>query len=178
MLADYRAALSAETALILKVHPSNFRVVGFTEEAPLAALGELARESGVPLMQDLGSGLLEALPGALATEATVRQAIEAGAHVVTFSGDKLLGGPQAGLVAGRQAYLERMRRNPLYRALRIDKMMLAALDATLIEHEAGRARERVPVLRMIATPRRRAGRPGEGAAARPSRRRPRGCAPR
>ena len=150
--ADYRAALSAETALILKVHPSNFRVVGFTEEAPLAALAELARETGVPLMQDLGSGLLDPLPGALATEATARQAIEAGAHVVTFSGDKLLGGPQAGLIAGRQAYLERMRRNPLYRALRIDKMMLAALDATLIEHEAGRARERVPVLRMIHTP--------------------------
>ncbi len=150
--ADYRAALSAETALILKVHPSNFRVVGFTEEAPLAALAELARETGVPLMQDLGSGLLDPLPGALATEATARQAIEAGAHVVTFSGDKLLGGPQAGLIAGRQAYLERMRRNPLYRALRIDKMMLAALDATLIDHEAGRARERVPVLRMITTP--------------------------
>ena len=151
-LSDYRAALSAQTALILKVHPSNFRVVGFTEEAPLSALGELARETGVPLMQDLGSGLLETLPGALATEATARQAIEAGAHVVTFSGDKLLGGPQAGLIVGRQAYLERMRKNPLYRALRVDKMMLAALDATLIEHEAGRAEERVPVLRMIHMP--------------------------
>jgi L-seryl-tRNA(Ser) seleniumtransferase len=151
-LADYRAALSGETALILKVHPSNFRVVGFTEEAALPELAELAREAGVPLMQDLGSGLVEALPGPLATEATARQALEAGAHVVTFSGDKLLGGPQAGLVAGRRAYLERMRKNPLYRALRVDKMMLAALDATLIEHEAGRARERLPVLRMIATP--------------------------
>ena len=151
-IGDYRAALSPETALILKVHPSNFRIVGFTEEAPLAELSELARETGVPLMQDLGSGLVEALPGALATEATARQALEAGAHVVSFSGDKLLGGPQAGLIAGRRAYLERMRRNPLYRALRVDKMMLAALDATLIEHESGRARERVPVLRMIHTP--------------------------
>jgi L-seryl-tRNA(Ser) seleniumtransferase len=150
--ADYRAALSAETALILKVHPSNFRVVGFTEEAPLEALAGIAREAGIPLMLDLGSGLLEALPGALATEATARQALEAGAQVVTFSGDKLLGGPQAGLIAGRQAELARMRRNPLYRALRIDKMMLAALDATLIEHAAGRARESVPVLRMIHMP--------------------------
>ncbi len=151
-IADYRSALSAETALLLKVHPSNFRVVGFTEEAPLEALAELARESGIPLMQDLGSGLLDPLPGPLATELTAPQALAAGAQVVTFSGDKLLGGPQAGLIAGREAYLARMRRNPLYRALRVDKMMLAALDATLIEHEAGRARERVPVLRMIHTP--------------------------
>ena len=151
-LSDYRAALSPETAMILKVHPSNFRIVGFTEAPPLEELAALAREAGIPLVEDQGSGLLEPLPGALASEATVVRAVRAGADVVTFSGDKLLGGPQAGLVAGRRAIVESMRRNPLYRALRVDKMTLAALDATLLEHESGRAAERVPVLRMIHAP--------------------------
>ncbi len=148
-LADYRAALSPETALILKVHPSNFRVVGFTEEAPLPELAALAREAGVPLLEDQGSGALDRLPGALAGEATVRGALQAGADVVAFSGDKLLGGPQAGLLAGKRQLVEPMRRNPLYRALRVDKMTLAALDATLLEAQAGRARESVPVLHML-----------------------------
>jgi L-seryl-tRNA(Ser) seleniumtransferase len=151
-LADFKAALSAETGMILKVHPSNFRIVGFTEEPSLEELALLAREAGIPLVEDQGSGLLEPLPGALAKEATAVQALRGGADVVTFSGDKLLGGPQAGLVAGRKAFVEPMRKNPLYRALRVDKMTLAALDATLGEHEAGRARERVPVLRMIHAP--------------------------
>ncbi len=148
-LGDYRAALSPETALILKVHPSNFRVVGFTEEAPLPELAALANEAGIPLLEDQGSGALDRLPGALAGEATVRGALEAGADVVAFSGDKLLGGPQAGLLAGKNRFVEPMRRNPLYRALRVDKMTLAALDATLLENEAGRAGENVPVLRML-----------------------------
>jgi L-seryl-tRNA(Ser) seleniumtransferase len=151
-LADFRAALSPETGLVLKVHPSNFRIVGFTESPPLEELAALAEEAGVPLLEDQGSGLLDPLPGALAPEATVPAALRGGAHVVTFSGDKLLGGPQAGLVAGRRAFVEPMHRNPLYRALRVDKMTLAALDATLLEHEAGRARERVPVLRMVHAP--------------------------
>jgi L-seryl-tRNA(Ser) seleniumtransferase len=148
-LADFRAALSPETGMILKVHPSNFRIVGFTEQPTLEELAGLAREAGIPLVEDQGSGLLEALPGELAAEATVVQALRGGADVVTFSGDKLLGGPQAGLVAGRRAFVEPMRKNPLYRALRVDKMTLAALDATLVEHESGRAAARVPVLRMI-----------------------------
>jgi len=151
-LADYRSAISPETAMVLKVHPSNFRILGFTEAPPLEELAALAREAGIPLVEDQGSGLLEPLPGALASEATVARAVRAGADVVTFSGDKLLGGPQAGLVAGRRAIVESMRRNPLYRALRVDKMTLAALDATLLEHESGRAAERVPVLRMIHAP--------------------------
>jgi L-seryl-tRNA(Ser) seleniumtransferase len=151
-LADYRSAISPETAMVLKVHPSNFRILGFTEAPPLEELAALAREAGIPLVEDQGSGLLEPLPGALASEATVARAVRAGADVVTFSGDKLLGGPQAGLVAGRRTIVESMRRNPLYRALRVDKMTLAALDATLLEHESGRAAERVPVLRMIHAP--------------------------
>jgi L-seryl-tRNA(Ser) seleniumtransferase len=151
-LDDFRAALSPETGLLLKVHPSNFRIVGFTESPPLEDLAALAEEAGLPLLEDQGSGLLDPLPGALAPEATVPAALRGGAHVVTFSGDKLLGGPQAGLVAGRRVFVEPMRRNPLYRALRVDKMTLAALDATLLEHEAGRARERVPVLRMVHAP--------------------------
>jgi L-seryl-tRNA(Ser) seleniumtransferase len=148
-LADYSAAIGPQAAMILKVHPSNFRVVGFTEAPGLPELAALARESGIPLVEDQGSGLLEPLPGPLRTEATVRDALRGGADLVTFSGDKLLGGPQAGLVAGRRALVEPMRRNPLYRALRVDKMTLAALDVTLVEHAAGRAVERVPVLSRI-----------------------------
>jgi L-seryl-tRNA(Ser) seleniumtransferase len=151
-LADFEAALSPEAGMILKVHPSNFRIVGFTEQPGVPELAELARTAGIPLVEDQGSGLLEPLPGALASEPTAFQALQGGADVVTFSGDKLLGGPQAGLAAGRRAFVEPMRRNPLYRALRVDKMTLAALDATLLEHESGRARERVPVLRMVHAP--------------------------
>jgi L-seryl-tRNA(Ser) seleniumtransferase len=151
-LADFRAALSPDTAMILRVHQSNFRIVGFTEEASLEELAGLAREAGIPLVEDQGSGLLHSLPGALAAEATVARALAGGADVVAFSGDKLLGGPQAGLVAGRRSLVERMRKNPLYRALRVDKMTLAALDATLVEHESGRAATTIPVLRMIHAP--------------------------
>ena len=149
---DFRKALSPDAAMILKVHPSNFRIVGFTEQPSIGELAGIAREAGVPLVEDQGSGLLDPLPGPLGSEATVRGALEGGADVVTFSGDKLLGGPQAGLVAGRRAFVEPMRRNPLYRALRTGKMTLAALDATLLDHLAGRAKGRVPVLRMARAP--------------------------
>jgi len=151
-LADFEAALSPDTALILKVHQSNFRIVGFTEEPRLEELAALARAARVPLVFDQGSGLVEPLAGALAGEPAVAQAPGAGADVVSFSGDKLLGGPQSGILAGRRAWVEPMRRNPLYRALRPDKMTLAALAATLVEHRQGRAHERLPVLRMIGTP--------------------------
>ena len=148
-LSDFEAALSPETGMILKVHPSNFKIMGFAEAPSLEELASLARSAGIPLVEDQGSGLLEPLPAPLAEEPTVAEALRGGADAVTFSGDKLLGGPQAGLVAGTRARLEPMRRNPLYRALRVDKMTLAALDAVLLEHEAGRARERVPALRMV-----------------------------
>jgi L-seryl-tRNA(Ser) seleniumtransferase len=147
-LADYRAALGPDTALILKVHPSNFRIVGFTESPPRKELATLARSAGIPLVEDLGSGLLAPRPD-LAGEHTVAESLEAGVDLVTFSGDKLLGGPQAGLAAGRKAIADAMRRNPLYRAVRVDKMTLAALDAVLADHETGRAAERVPVQRML-----------------------------
>ncbi len=147
-VADFRNALTPQTALILKVHPSNFRIVGFTEEPTLQELSELAAAAGIPLVEDQGSGLLVRLPGPAAGEPDVASCLLA--NVVVFSGDKLLGGPQAGLVAGKRRYVEAMRRNPLYRALRVDKMTLAALDAVLADHEAGRAAERVPVVRMLS----------------------------
>jgi len=147
-LSDYRAALGPDTGLILKVHPSNFRIVGFTESPPPAELAALARGAGVPFAEDLGSGLLSPLPG-LGDERTVAESLASGVDVVTFSGDKLLGGPQAGLAAGRKAVTDAMRRNPLYRALRVDKMTLAALDVVLADHEAERNTERLPVQRML-----------------------------
>ena len=147
-LSDYRAAIGPDTGLILKVHPSNFVIVGFTESTPTADLAALAHSAGVAFVEDLGSGLLSPLPG-LEGERTVAESLAAGVDLVTFSGDKLLGGPQAGLAAGRRAVTDAMRRNPLYRALRVDKMTLAALDVVLADHEAGRNAERVPVQRML-----------------------------
>ena len=148
-LADYRAALTADTGMVLRVHRSNFEIVGFTEAPERDELVGLCRESAIPLVEDLGSGLLQAPHTALASEPTVAGCLKAGAEVVTFSGDKLLGGPQAGLAAGSRAAIDAMRRNPLYRALRVDKMTLAALEAVLSDHASGRAAERVPVLRML-----------------------------
>jgi len=148
-ISDYRAALSGDTALILKVHPSNFRIVGFTEAPSLAELVALAREARIPLAEDLGSGLLGPLPEALRSEPAVAARMAAGVDLVTFSGDKLVGGPQAGLVVGRAPLVQAMRRNPLYRALRVDKMTMAALDVVLRAHESGRAADEVPVARML-----------------------------
>jgi L-seryl-tRNA(Ser) seleniumtransferase len=149
-LADYRAAISPDTALILRVHPSNFRIVGFTEAPTLAELADLAHEAGLPLACDQGSGLLGLEPDLLPGEETVLGDLGAGADVLSFSGDKLLGGPQAGLLVGRRRPIEAMRKNPLYRALRVDKMTLCALDAVLLEHERGHATTTVPVLAMLA----------------------------
>jgi L-seryl-tRNA(Ser) seleniumtransferase len=148
-LADYEAALGPDTGLILKVHPSNFRIVGFTGAPTLPELAALARARRLPLVEDLGSGALGPLPSGI-PEPTVAASLEAGADLVTFSGDKLLGGPQAGLLAGRKPVVDALRRNPLYRALRVDKMTLAALDSVLAAHETGRAVDEVPVVRMLA----------------------------
>ncbi|MFW5950830.1 MAG: L-seryl-tRNA(Sec) selenium transferase [Gemmatimonadota bacterium] len=148
---DYRAALAAGAALILKVHRSNFRVEGFTAEVAGPELAGLAREAGVTLLHDLGSGaLLDLGTLGLPNETTAGAALAAGADVVTMSGDKLLGGPQAGIILGGEEPLARMRANPLYRAFRPDKLTLAALDATLALYlDPDRARAEVPVLRML-----------------------------
>ena len=144
--ADYERAVGDATALLLRVHPSNFRVVGFSERPTLAELAAVARRREVALVDDLGSGALVEL----ADEPTARDALAAGADLVCFSGDKLLGGPQAGIVAGRADLVERLRRHPLHRALRIDKLGLAALEGTLLLYlEPERALREVPVLRML-----------------------------
>jgi len=147
-VADFRAAISSRTGLILKVHPSNYRVVGFTDAAPAADLAALAAKAGVPFAYDLGSGLLERAAGVPADEPAAAEALAAGADVVTFSGDKLLGGPQAGVAVGRADAIARLRRHPLARALRVDKMQVAALEAVLHLHAAGR-RDELPVWRML-----------------------------
>ena len=144
--ADYEAAVGESTAVLLRVHPSNFRVVGFTERPRLAELARVARRHELPLVDDLGSGALVPLHD----EPTARESVEAGADLVCFSGDKLLGGPQAGIVVGRAELVERLRRHPLQRALRPDKLSLAALEGTLSLYlEPGRALREVPVLRML-----------------------------
>jgi L-seryl-tRNA(Ser) seleniumtransferase len=153
-VADYAAAIGPDTALLLKVHPSNYRVVGFTESVATRELVELGRARGVPVMEDLGSGsFLDLRPFGLPHEPTAPETVAAGAELVTFSGDKLLGGPQAGVVVGRRALVDRLRKNPLNRALRIDKLTLAALEATLrLYEEPARALREIPTLRMLTEP--------------------------
>jgi L-seryl-tRNA(Ser) seleniumtransferase len=144
-LADYERAVHEDTAAILRVHQSNFRIVGFAEQPALKDLARLADRRGLVLVDDLGSGVLDEL----GDEPTVRGSLEAGAHLVTFSGDKLLGGPQAGIVAGRADLVERLRRHPLQRAVRADKLTLAALEGTLAAY---RREEETPVMRMLQEP--------------------------
>ena len=153
-LIDYRRAITNDTALLLKVHTSNFQIVGFTSEVKLEELVYLGREFSVPVMEDLGSGCMIDLDQyGLTREPTVQEAISKGVDVVTFSGDKLLGGPQAGIILGREEVVGRIKENPLNRALRIDKLTLAALESTLrIYMEGERAVEGIPTLRMLTMP--------------------------
>jgi L-seryl-tRNA(Ser) seleniumtransferase len=150
-LKDYEAAINNTTALLLKVHTSNFRVVGFTEEVSLVELVALGRKRSLPVMDDLGSGcLLDLTAYGLAKEPTVQETVATGVDAVTFSGDKLLGGPQAGIIVGKKEWIDRIKANPMARALRIDKLTLAALEATLIAYlsDAGAIKE-IPTLRML-----------------------------
>jgi L-seryl-tRNA(Ser) seleniumtransferase len=146
--ADYEKAIGPETAVLLRVHQSNFRVVGFEERPRLEEVAAVARKHGLPLVDDLGSGALSNTVLLGDFEPSARESLEAGADLVCFSGDKLLGGPQAGIVLGRAELVEKLRRHPLQRALRIDKLSLAALEGTLLLHLD--APERIPVLRTLA----------------------------
>ncbi|HUE75565.1 MAG TPA: L-seryl-tRNA(Sec) selenium transferase [Chloroflexota bacterium] len=152
-LRDYADAITSETALLLRVHTSNFRVVGFTTAVEAAELAALGRQHGIPVLDDIGSGaLLDTTPCGLAHEPTVGESVADGVDVVCCSGDKLLGGPQAGIIAGRADIVDRIRRHPIARAVRIDKATLAALVATLRHYQRGEALDRVPIWQMIAAP--------------------------
>jgi L-seryl-tRNA(Ser) seleniumtransferase len=155
-LDDYRRAASDSTGIVVKVHRSNFAVAGFVAEAPTTELGALATELGVPLLHDLGSGLLVSLEEfGLRGEPTARDALRAGgpATIVTMSGDKLLGGPQAGIIVGPRAAIDRVRKNPLTRSYRVDKLTLAALEATLaLYRDPARARREIPALAQLTCP--------------------------
>jgi len=150
-LADYEEAISAQTGLIMKIHTSNFRIIGFTEEASLESLVLLGKKSGIPVMNDLGSGCMVDLSAyGLGNEPTVPAVIKTGVDVVTISGDKLLGGPQAGIILGAGEFIGRIMQNPLNRALRVDKLTLAALEATLIEYlNPKKALQNINILRSL-----------------------------
>jgi L-seryl-tRNA(Ser) seleniumtransferase len=148
---DYERAINERTKLLLRVHPSNFRITGFTERASLEELVALGRRTQLPVYEDLGSGCVTDLTAAGLSEPLARQSCATGAAVVSFSGDKLLGGPQAGIIAGDKEIVERIRRNPLFRALRVDKLTIAALEVTLKAYLRG-ALDEIPTLRMIRVP--------------------------
>jgi len=151
-LGDYEDAINEKTCVLLRVHPSNFKVTGFTDKPALEELAALSQRSGLPLVEDLGSGCLVDLSEYGISEPTVRQSVEAGVGIVTFSGDKLLGGPQAGIIAGKKDLIARVRRHPLFRALRVDKLTIAALEVTLSAYLRA-AWDEIPAIRMIrATP--------------------------
>jgi len=149
-LRDYAQAIRPETAVLLKAHTSNYQILGFTETVPAADLAQLARQHDLILVEDLGSGALTAFESTvLNTEPNVLQVLKDGIDIVTFSGDKLLGGPQAGIILGKKQYLERIRQHPLYRALRCDKLTMLLLERTLVAYSKNQQKQRVPTQRML-----------------------------
>ena len=149
---DYQRAINPDTKMILRVHPSNYRIIGFTERPSAAEIADLARRAQITSFEDLGSGcLIDLSPYGVSDEPVVADSFEAGISIVSFSGDKMLGGPQAGIIAGERVLIDRVRKNPLMRALRVDKMTYAAIEATLRLYEMGAAQSEVPVLRAIAS---------------------------
>ena len=153
-LKDYEKAINENTGLLLKVHTSNYKIVGFTKEVSPEELARLGKKHNLPVMWDLGSGsFIDLSTYGAGNEPTVQQAVNSGVDVLTFSGDKLLGGPQAGMILGKKAYLDPIRSNPLARALRLDKMTLAALDATLSQYlDMDKAVKEIPTLWMLTQP--------------------------
>ena len=150
-LDDYRRAINSQTRLILRVHPSNYRIVGFASSPQISELVDLAHQNKLPLYEDGGSGVLSDLrPYGVVDEPTVSEMIAHGVDVVSFSGDKLLGSAQAGLIAGTRTIVDRLRKHPIYRALRSDKLRLAALEATLIAHQRDKAAAEIPVFQMLS----------------------------
>ena len=150
-VADYQNAIGPNTAMLLRVHPSNFRMLGFTERPELKELVALARASKIPLVEDVGSGcLLDLRPYGISDEPLATESLSAGADLVCFSGDKLLGGPQAGIIAGARTLVEPIRKNPMMRTYRVEKLIYGALEATLQSYRFGRAAREIPVVRMIA----------------------------
>ena len=150
-LADYERAINKETRVLLRVHPSNYRIVGFTATPTVGELATLAHKHKILFYEDIGSGaLIDLSEFGPADEPVVRTSVDAGADIVTFSGDKLLGGPQAGIIAGESEYIDRLRQHPLYRALRVDKLAYAALEATLEAYRRDAAAQEVPVQRMLS----------------------------
>ncbi|HEY7401966.1 MAG TPA: L-seryl-tRNA(Sec) selenium transferase [Candidatus Angelobacter sp.] len=150
-LADYERAINEKTRLLLRVHRSNFAIIGFTEQPSLEELAALGRKHNIPVMEDLGGGAMVPLRGLGVNESGVMESLRAGVDLVTYSGDKMLGGPQAGLLSGRETLIARVRSNPLFRALRVDKLTYAALEATLMEYIRQR-HDAIPFLRMLRTP--------------------------
>jgi L-seryl-tRNA(Ser) seleniumtransferase len=152
-LHDYEEVISEETGLLMKTHPSNFRIVGFTHEVTLKELVELGEKYNLPVLYDAGSGaLVDFKEKGFSGEPTIQEAVEAGVSIITFSGDKLLGGPQAGIVVGKKEFVEKMKKNHLNRALRIDKLTLAALESTLVHYFEDDPWEKVPALKVLSLP--------------------------
>src|SRR5262249_49607783 len=145
---DYASAIGPDTALILRVHPSNYRMLGFTHRPEVTEILELARRARLPMLEDLGSGcLVDLSPYGIRDEPVAQKSIAAGVDLVCFSGDKLLGGPQAGIIAGRAKLVDQIRKNPLMRTYRVEKLIYGALEATIASYRMGRALEEIPVLR-------------------------------